>query len=516
MSESSSPLGALGSRIAGLLADLVLLGVFLLFGVTCLNVLIQVIVLIVGTIVHFQTPMELRPEEVRIGTDAIDLLIAVGLAVVGYFFLRGVTLLRRSLLHLFVDAGFASFVSKRYLLGRQGGRLVSLISVISILGVATGVMALIVVISVMQGFDDVLVSKFMGVYSHAEIRPRGFSGDDLLSPQIYRALTERLEEMDEVVAAAPVINHQTIVQRNLGAGEYKAPVLIRGIDPESEGKITKFIDYVKAGSSNPGDREVVIGAQLARKLALRPGDSIYAIGKIIATANRTAAKTTQLKVVGIFDSGLFEADDKFMFTNLKTAQSLMVIGDQVQYVHVRLKDPENVDEFRYAINERFGGSFYARTWQDLNPEFFHALMIEKIAMAIILLLIVVVASFNIIGTLIMMVVQKTREIGILKSMGATRLSISSIFLLNGFLIGVIGTSLGTVWGLRLCQFVANDIEKIFKMPGAVYGLDRLPVVINPWIIGSIILCTFLICILASIIPAAQAARLNPVEALRYD
>ena len=516
------------SRFTGLLSDAVLFALFLAMGVGMLNILIQTIVLVVGIaqgtgarpiltegLEGFETLTEAAPS--RLGADAMDLGIAILGAIVATAAHFGFLRLRRRYMHLFGASGFQLFVSKRYLLSREGSRLVSLISIVSVLGVAVGVMALIVVISVMEGFDQTLVKKFMGVFSHIQIKPdpRYFK-DKQIPEDIWGPMIEHVAAKDFVKGVSPILDHQTIIQKDLGSRENFAFAFFRGIDPKTESNVTDFMNYVTLGESVPGDREVVVGERLAINLGLRQGDTIFAIGKIVPTANRVVPKTMKLTVVGVFHSGLYDVDDKFIYTNLATIQEMLVQEGTISALHVRVDDPQKVNEYGEQLLDVIPRGYGILTWQMLNPQFFEALWMEKVAMFIILLLIVLVAALNIIGTLVMTVVQKTRDIGILKSMGATSGSIMLIFLYHGFLIGLVGTSLGVVWGLRLCRFVAKDIQKIFEMPGGVYGIDRLPVVVEPWLIVFMAVCALSICIVASLIPAYQASRLNPVEALRYD
>jgi len=496
-----------GRSLAAIFADLALLIVFLAFGLTALNILIQVIVLVVG----------IAQQRARLGSDLLDLGVALGTALVAGVVYWGALKLRRKYIHLFVAANYESFVSKRYLLGRQGGRLVSLISAVSVLGVAVGVMALIVVISVMEGFDQTLVKKFMGVFSHIEIRadPR-FVPDTYIPKERWEKIIRDVEALPEVTGVSPILNHQTAVQVTEGAEERREFAMFRGIDPAREGSVTEFMNYLEVGEAVPKDGEIVMGAELASRLGVGVGDRVVVIGKLVATANRTAPKTSQLKIVGLFRSGLYDVDDRFVYTTIPTLQRFLLLDDEVNGIHVKIRDPEAVNEVGNELLKILPYGHGYLTWQKINPQFFEALWIEKVAMFIILLLIVLVAALNIIGTLVMTVVQKTRDIGILKSMGAESTGILKIFLLHGCLIGLLGTSLGTVWGIRLCQFVKVDIDKIFELPPGVYGLDRLPVVMDPAIIAFMAGCAMLICIAASIIPAWQAARLNPVEALRHD
>jgi lipoprotein-releasing system permease protein len=517
------------SRVVGFLADVLLLALFLVFGLALLNILIEVIVLVVGIVRQVNYQRELAAYAVkgaakvlepgRFKSDLIALAIAAGSALVSGGLYIAFIRLRRRYLHIFVEAGFESFVSKRYLIAREGGRLVGVISVVSVLGVAVGTMALIVVISVMQGFDDTLVKKFMGVFSHIVVQPDPrYVKDPIIPATIADDLMERLAKEPYVKGLSPTLDYECVIRNDTRDGGDRRITFayIRGLDPEREKTVTDFISYIQQGNPIPGDQEVVLGSGVAQRLDVRVGQRVIAMGEPVQTANRIAVKQAQLKVVGIFNSGLFDVDDKFIYTNLKTVRDLRLIEEGVQGIQLKVDDPERVNEYAYGMLKDLPFGYGARTWQMLNPQFFEALWIEKVAMAIILLLIIIVAALNIIGTLVMTVVQKTRDIGVLKSMGATNGMILRIFLYHGFLIGLLGTSLGVVWGVRLCWFVSVDIEKIFKLPPGVYGIDRLPVVVDPVLIGIMALSALAICVGASIIPAWQAARLNPVEALRYD
>lgn len=501
------------------MSDAALLAAFLAFATSLLQVLISVIVLIVGFALAAQGPLVMTAEEAstRHGADVKDLLLSAGAAVALCGLFIGILRLRRRLLSRFVESGFEIFVSKRYLLAREGGSLVSFISAVSVMGVAVGVMALVVVISVMNGFDRVLVQRMMGVFSHIEIATM-YGGVDVVIPKAeYEALINIALKTDGVVAAAPLIQRQTLFQANAGLGETKVGGILRGIDPARERNVSALMDSViLGGKAAPEKREVVLGAELARRLGVVDGDRIYVLGRVLTTANGASPRIIPLKIVGIFRSGLYDVDSAVAYADMDTVQSLFGMDDSANVIHVKTKDPDKVDQTAHLIAAQLPRKFALRTWAQLNPEFFKALWVEKVAMFIILMLIVVVAAFNIIGTLVMTVIQKTREIGILKSMGATGGAVLRIFLFHGFFIGTIGTALGLSWGLWICRFVDRDIDKIFRLPPGVYGLDRLPVVIEAPVVAFIALCAMAICLGASIIPSYRASRLNPVEALRYE
>ncbi len=518
---SPSAVKRLSARLGGLAMDLLLLGLFLVLGVACLDILVKIIVLIVG---YFQEP---PPEYVQRGlvewdvnrhrTDAINLVVSVFIAFgAGVVFWLGLKA-RRFFLSKVIDTSFESFVSKRYLLSQHEGSLVNLITIVSVLGVSVGVMALVVVISVMNGFDRTLVDRMMGVFAHVEVWPNYMSGDEDLKDFEVQKIIQVAETIEGEAGAAPLIQRQTFFQLDTGADQNRVGAVLRGLDVDRERQVTKLANNIIVGDGEPQLREVVLGSELARKLQATVGDNIYAFGgKLVSTGRGPTGKISKLKVVGIFKTGLHDVDDNFAYATLETVQNLFLTEGKVSSVHIAVKNPEDAAKFKDALEQKLPSGYYVRTWQEINPEFFAALWVEKVAMFIILTLIVAVAALNIIGTLIMVVTQKTREIGILKSMGATNGMIMWMFLSYGFFIGIVGTTLGTACGLWLCRFVANDIDLIFKLPPAVYGLDRLPVVIEPGVIAFLAITSLLICMSAAIIPSFRAARLNPVEALRYD
>lgn len=407
---------------------------------------------------------------------------------------------------------FENFISRRYLLSREHKALVSIITVISILGVTVGVAALIAVISVMDGFDATLIEKMTGTYSHVEVLPL-FAG----GIRNYKRLTNEVEEIDGIIAAAPVIRRQAFLQKSTGIETQKLGALIMGVDPEKEKKVSTALQNIIAGKGELGYREMVLGSELARRLGVRPGDpnenTLYAITKLARTANGPWAKINQLKVVGIFKSGLYEVDSNFAYVSMETMQSIFLLEDEVDFLHAVVENPGRAEYYSNALQDKFSPHYHVRTWKELSPDFFYALKLEKIVMFIILLLIVIVAAFNIIGTLIMVTTQKTREIGILKSMGAGRRSIRRIFLLHGITIGGFGTGIGVVLGIVIC-FILEKID--YGLPPAVYGITTLPVLIKPVTILIIVGCSFFLCMIAAVIPAIQASRMNPVEALRYE
>jgi lipoprotein-releasing system permease protein len=514
------------ARFGGLLTDALLLVLFLAFGVALLDILVKLIVLVVGYVTQLRDPgfFKMGMQDwgaTRHRDDWIGLVLAVVVAgMAGVVFRYGLKL-RRLLLSRVIDAGFESFVSKRYLISRESGSLVSLITVVSVLGVSVGVMALVVVISVMNGFDRIFLDRIMGVFGHIEVRANYFDPDAEFTEEVAEQIIAQSLKNREIVGSAPLIRRETFFQVEVRSAEKQHGIRIYGIDPAREGLVTNLMSNVLPagpgvpGKSAPDDNEIVVGSELARRAGIGVGDTIHIFGKTVVTARGPTPKWVPLRVVGILQTGLHDVDSFFAYTNIATAQKLYLTEGRVPMIHMKVRDPYKASRVAGELADFLPRNSYVITWESFNRDFFAALKTEKIAMFIILLMIVLVASLNIVGTLIMVVTQKTREIGILKSMGATRGMILRIFLFHGAFIGLVGTSLGTAAGLWLCRFVDKDIHKIFQLPGAIYGLDRLPVIVDPGTIALICVSSFTICLVAGLIPAFQAARLNPVEALRY-
>lgn len=408
---------------------------------------------------------------------------------------------------------FEPFIARRYLFSGQHKALVSAITLISIAGVAVGVFALIVVIAVMEGFDKNLVDKIISAYAHIEI-VRATTNSPPIKPA---SIVPELEKVPGVKAVGPVIMRQALLQFTPAEGEEprQAAVFVQGVDLERERRITKLMDKVH-GKARPDRGEIVLGKKLAQKLYLPLDARVTLFSPLfVRTPTGGAALARNAHVVGFFDSGFPEADEMIAYTDLDTARALfMVVEDEVDGLHLVVNDPEKVDEVKRAIQQKLGNDFLVTTWRERNPVLFDALVLEKWAMFIILLLIVLVAAFNIVGTLIMVVIEKTREIGILKSMGATDESIMRIFLLQGLFIGGIGTMIGTVGGLAVCYMLQHHVR--INVLSEAYLSDRIPILMDARWNLLIIVSAILICLMTSLYPARQAAKLDPVEALRYE
>ncbi|MDD5746352.1 MAG: lipoprotein-releasing ABC transporter permease subunit [Candidatus Omnitrophica bacterium] len=388
-------------------------------------------------------------------------------------------------------------VGLRYLLGRRKEKFISIISLISVVGVATGVATLIIVIGVMTGFDNELRDRIIGTSSHIVVDKLG--GLDS-NPEIMKTIAA----VPEVVAVAPFVNTQALLMDK----EKLVSVVVRGIDQEREPRVTGIAKFVKQGalSVNNGN-QIIIGTILAQQLALNVGDSVR-----LVTVGFAAGDT--YTVSGVFSSDMYDYDSGVVFVSIKNAQALTDDRAMVSGISVKIKDAYKAERVKKAIQAKLGFPYYTRTWMDLNRNLFDALKLEKTAMFIILTLIVLVASLNIASTLIMMVMEKTKDIGILKAIGATNKSVRLIFTMVGMSIGGVGTLLGTAGGL-LMAYLLKTYEFI-KLPQDVYYISTLPVTIEPLDVGWIVVAALGISLCATFYPAYQASRLNPVEALRYE
>ncbi len=404
---------------------------------------------------------------------------------------------------------FEFFVGFRYLRGKRKNMFISLITLFSIFGVMIGVTALIVVLGVMTGFDKKLLSTVLGTSSHIVVgRDGGMRG--------YAKVIDDIRTMPGVVGAAPFFAGQVLIRSEssvLGSG-------IRGILADEEQKVSRFTEYLRGELTEDG---IVLGTELARQLRVRPGDTVRVISPyFVSTPTGEMPYKKNLEVTGLYRSGMFEYDSTLCFVTLEQAQRLFGVPGTIAGVGVKIEDPFEADAVAAAISRRLDGDLWARSWMDMNRTFFAALRHEKIIMGVILILIIVVAAFNIASTLIMIVMEKTRDIGILKSIGAPSPSIMAIFVIDGLLVGGVGTLLGVIFGYALANSldsVVNFMGRTFGIelfPSDIYYFDKIPVDTSVsdtcWIVASAII----LCLVASLYPAWQASRLDPVEALRYE
>ncbi len=419
------------------------------------------------------------------------------------------------------------FIGLRYLKAKRKQSFISIISLISILGITVGVSALIIVLSVMSGFEEELRDKILGVNAHLVVMELGggMSG--------YDPVMKEVKGVEGVLGASPFIYNQAMLSSESGA----VGAVVRGIDIDSVGEVMVLPKRIKSGDIDdlrvrfgedykttgklPG---ILIGKELSRNLGLSVDDELNVISPLgTMTAMGAVPRMAKFRVAGIFEFGMYEYDSTMTFISLENAQRFFRLGKTVTGIEVSIEDIYRAEAIAETLRGVLGGigPYWVRTWMDMNKNLFSALKLEKVAMFIILALIVLVAAFNIISTLIMVVMEKSKDIAILKSMGATSGGIMRIFMIEGLVIGLCGTALGTIIGLvaainleRVVQFV-EGLFKFKLLPASVYYIDKLPSKVEPGAILMIVLISIGISFIATIYPSWQASRLEPVDAIRY-
>ncbi len=418
---------------------------------------------------------------------------------------------------------FEFFVGFRYLRAKRKQAFISVITFISIAGVTLGVMAMMVVLAVMTGFGKDIRSKILGANAHIRVMSRSGTLDE------HQKAMATIEAVDGVEASAPFVLSQVMLRR----GSHVSGAVLRGIDPSRAGRVVDLEKSVKdadlraltrrsgadtdnedSGGGPPG---IIVGKELSRSLGAYPGDQVYVVSPFGGSLTPVGGRIPHMKkfrVVGLFDSGMYDYDASFAYVSIESAQQLLKLGQAVHGIEVKVDDIYGVGKISSALLERLGSAYWTQDWMQMNKNFFSALKLEKAVMFIILALIILVAAFNIISTLIMMVMEKNKDIAILKSMGASSKSIMRIFMLDGLVIGVVGTVLGITGGSVLCFLLKR--YQFVKLPSDVYYISTLPVRVQALDVALIALSAIAISFLATLYPSYQASRLDPAAAIRYE
>lgn len=403
------------------------------------------------------------------------------------------------------------FISLRYLRAKHRQGFISLISMISVAGITVGVIALIVVLSVYAGFTDGLRDQILGINSHIIVQQTGGS------IQNYELTRDRVLTVRGVTGATPYLYAQTLLSGSSGG----SGVVLRGIDPKTAANVISLGDQMIAGAmtdliNQPDNRipGIILGKQLAEDLRVGPGSKVRLIspsGPLTPMGVIPKIKTSQ--VVGIFESGMYEYDSSLAFMALPAVQDFLEIGDVAHGIEVTVnkKDLNKADQVASAITAKLGSGTITRDWMAMNRNLFAAFKLEKIGMFICVALIILVAALNIISALIMVVMEKGRDIAILKSMGATSGSIMKIFFLQGLIISLTGTVLGVLGGLGLCELLSR--YQFIELPSNVYPMTTLPIKVLPLDIMIIAGCSIIISLSATLYPSWKASKVKPAEVL---
>ncbi|MFZ7111623.1 MAG: lipoprotein-releasing ABC transporter permease subunit [Desulfatiglandales bacterium] len=405
---------------------------------------------------------------------------------------------------------FEFFLGLRYLKAKRKQAFISIISIISIAGVMVGVMALIVVLSVMNGFTADLMSKILGVNSHLLVRSYGGAFEE------YKSVSEKVALVDGVIATTPFIYSQVMINST----GYASGGVLRGLDTETAGGVIAIRKMLKGGDLSSLDAldedlpAVILGKEMAKQLGVAPGDTVTLLspqGKL--TPLGRVPNSRKYRVTALFDSGMYEYDASMAYVSLREAQDFLGLGERVTGLEVKVAEVDRADLVGETVAKALGYPYWTQDWKQMNRALVSALKLEKLAMFVILTMIVLVGALNIISTLVMVVMEKGRDVAILRAMGASAKSIMAIFMFQGLLVGVVGTLAGLISGLGLCH-ILDRYE--FPLPADVYYIPTLPVSVAPGDVLIVTVAAVVISFLATIYPAWHASRVDPVEALRYE
>ena len=413
-----------------------------------------------------------------------------------------------------IFGAFERMVAFRYLRARRQEGFVSVIAIFSLLGIALGVATLIIVMSVMNGFRADLLGRILGL--NGDLGVYALSGG---LPD-FDAAVQKVQAVPGVIRVTPLVEGQVMATSEAGA----AGALVRGIRPDDLRSLPLLASHIVQGSlADFGDDGVTVGDRLARRLGVTVGSPITVISpQGTATAFGTMPRVKTYQVVALFNVGMFEYDNSFIYAPLAAAQLFFRLPDEVSSLEVFVDDPDRMREERRLISTTLGGQVRIVDWQQANSSLFNAVEIERNVMFLILTLIIVVAAFNIISSMIMMVKDKGRDIAILRTMGASRAMILRIFVLSGASIGIIGTIAGFILGVVFTNNIEAIRQGLQKIIGTdlfaaeIYFFTRIPARIDTSEVAAVVIMALALSFLATIYPSWRAARLDPVEALRYE